>query len=130
MKVYKKAGYMRFYMLLCFGFVGMGSYLNFKRNKRKPLHNLELAAHVRHRVKDNKEVMSLLREQILFDETTEGAIIDDRADFRMNFAGFDYSGLVDVKASYDQETMEPSYEVIDVSLFDKQGQLHKRLSLL
>ena len=92
MQVYKRAGYMRFYMLLFCSIGGMGLYLNFRKNKRKPLNNLEICQRVKTMVRENKDIMHQLQGKLIFDETVIGAIVNERADFQIRFAGYGFSG--------------------------------------
>lgn len=129
---YRQTGYTRNYLLLGVGFIAMNMYVLFRKNKRLPVMGSSLQSNLEKYLLRSPEFRSIVPDYMKthFMETSIGARIGDKADYKFYFMAPENAGVVHIDCEFKPETGIWKVKTLEVEITaPKQGQEKTKVQL-
>lgn len=116
---FRKIGYVRTYLMVSICVLSMQAYVLFRKKKRLPITQSSLHVHLTNALLKSPEFkVAVGGSRLYFNETSVGAIIDNRAEYSFQFAGSEKAGLVHFCGKFEEKTGQWTVEHLEAEIFE------------
>lgn len=128
---FRRIGYVRTYMMITMGLVTMQAYILFRKKKRLPVVQNSVHMNIMKALQKSPEFKEIIGgSRVTFNDTSLGAMIDNRAEYSFQFASTDKAGQVHFKGSFEEKTGLWGVELLEAEVFeDDLGQQSRRVKI-
>ena len=120
-EMYRKIGYVRFYMFLVLGAIAVSGYVYIQKNRRKDLTGSLIHHQAMELIKSNHLVANALGRKIRFANQIRGAAIGDEAEFELDGIGESKVGIFRVKGHVTKKAGDWEIKEIYMKVKDQKG---------